>query len=440
MKKALATAALSLPLAFAQAKEQTNVVFILIDDLGYSDLNFIGEKKLNTPNIDLLRSQGMYFDNAYAACPVSSPTRASIITGQYPADYNLTCHIPASSVDAYREKISAGKKLKDADFIDELPLNSPSIAKVMSEKGYTTASIGKWHMTGKVGKETLHFADSYGFDLNVAGGSDAKSQLYKSPYNNVKLPPNKDYTDYLGDDAVAYIKETKDKPFFLYLSFYAVHLPYRVTKEALAENDNNKYHAYIQKMDENVGKVMNCLKEQALEDNTLLIFYSDNGGEQSNAPLSGKKGELREGGIRVPVICRWPGHIEPGSTNSTPITTIDLMPTLQDLVGSKMYKCYGESFLPLLTGKKSRLKERAIFWHFPHHRKGSEWSMGAAVRKGDWKLIELYETDEVKLFNLKDDIKESKDLSKTHKAKTKELLSELHAWQKQVNAIMPEKN
>ncbi|MFI3330850.1 MAG: sulfatase [Rikenellaceae bacterium] len=443
MKKSILTAALTLPLALVAA-QKPNVVFILVDDLGYSDLAFMGQKELNTPNVDKFREQGMFFDNAYAACPVSSPTRASIITGKYPAEVKITCHIPGVGMEAYNKNMAPGRKFGEAYFTDHLDLDSPTVAKVMKSKGYKTAFMGKWHLAGSgytksadgVIKPEYH-PDKFGFDVNLGGCSGGQPKSYFSPYKNGTLSdgkPGEYLTDRLGDEAVKYIKENKKDPFFLYLSFYAVHSPYQVPKDVVAQNKGNKYHALIQKMDENVGKILDCLNQEGLDENTLVIFYSDNGGLQANPPLSGKKGELREGGIRVPLICRWTGKIEAGSTNHTPITSVDMMPTLKDLTGTKLKKEIGESFLPLLLGKSKELKERAIFWHYPHHRKGSTWSMGAAVRKGDWKLIELYETSEVKLFNLKDDIKEDKDLSASNKAKTKELLDALHAWQKSVDA------
>lgn len=454
MKRAILATALTVPFAFAQAAqaEQPNVVFILVDDLGYTDLNFVGQKALNTPNVDQLREDGMYFDNAYAACPVSSPTRASIMTGEYPAEVKITCHIPGVGMDEYLTKMSVGHKMKETSFVDHLTSGQTTIASVMKAKGYKTAFMGKWHLAGSgsvrdrstEGRVSPEFhPENYGFDINLAGCSYGQPASYFSPYRNAQIedgPSGEFLTDRLGDEAVKFIEANKSNPFLLYLSFYAVHTPLQAPEKTIEENNGDKYFALIQKMDENVGKVLSSLKAQGLDENTLVIFYSDNGGLQDNSPLSGRKGELREGGIRVPLICKWAGRIEAGSTNHTPVTSVDFMATLQDLTKTKVKNRSGESLLPILLGKKKDLGERAIFWHFPHHREKSEWSMGAAVRKGDWKLIQLYEKGEVKLFNLREDLQETQDLSVTHPEKTKELLDDLLLWQKSIDATMPEEN
>lgn len=439
-------------LLFAQQNQFPNIVYILVDDLGYSDLSFVGEKaEVHTPNIDRLAREGMYFTNAYSASPVSSPTRACIMTGKYPAEMKLTCHIPGMGTQKYIRQISKGYRMKEAFFEDHLDLKEKTIAHCLKEQGYQTAFIGKWHLAGEGSiytqdgiVNTDYHPDKYGFDINIAGCAYGQPASYFSPYKNAVLKDGAkgEYlTDRLGDEAVKYIENaSRDNPFFVYLAFYAVHTPYQVPEEMVKKNNGNKYNGLIQKMDENVGKVLNCLKKQKLEENTLVIFYSDNGGVFDNFPLRGYKGDLLEGGIRVPLIVKWTGKIKKGSICHEPVHSIDFLPTFQALL-NKPIDTYsikrGCSILPLLLGKQEKMEERTLFWHYPHHRKGTSWAMGSAVRKGDWKLIQLMETNEIKLFNLKDDLSEQNDLSELNPKKAFELLKDLDNWRVVMNAEMP---
>lgn len=451
MKKIILTTVCSVTMLGAMA-QQPNVLFILVDDLGASDLGFLGHKDVHTPNIDRLASEGLYFTNAYAACPVSSPSRAAILTGESPAKLRLTCHIPGVGIDKYISNMAKGRVMGEAEFGDRLAKGQQTIGTLMQEAGYKTAFMGKWHLAGEGSVKTkdgvidaaLH-PENYGFDINLGGCSYGQPASYFSPYRNATLTDGVEgeyLTDRLGDEAVNFIKQHKREPFFLYLSFYAVHTPYQVPDDVVEANGGNKYHALIEKMDQNVGKVLDALKKQKLDKNTLVIFYSDNGGLQANPPLSGIKGDLLEGGIRVPFIAKWSGVIEKGSRSDEPITGIDIYPTLAELIGKERGEASenideSRSILPILKGESESVADRALYWHFPHHRAKTTWAMGAAMRDGNWKLIELMESNEVKLFNLKDDPKELNDLSESNPAKALELLNRLHTWQRSVNAAMP---
>ncbi len=450
--KFLLTNACCLAALSASAKEvaQPNVIFILVDDLGFSDLNFLGQKDLRTPNIDRLASEGVYFSNAYAPCPVSSPSRAAFLTGESPAKLHLTCHIPGVGMDKYVTNMAKGRTMGEALFVDRLPADQRTIGHLMQDAGYKTAFMGKWHLSGEGSVNTKDGIvdkslqpDSYGFDINIGGCAYGQPASYFSPYRNATIEDGADgeyLTDRLGDEAAAYIAENKKNPFFLYLSFYAVHTPYQVPDDVTAANGGNKYYALIEKMDQNVGKVLDALKKQKLEKNTLVIFYSDNGGLLENPPLSGIKGDLLEGGIRVPAIVKWDGVVAKGTTCDEPITGVDLYPTLAELVGVATNPDNideSRSILPIIKGESESVADRALYWHFPHHRAKTTWAMGAAMRDGDWKIIELYESNEIRLFNLKDDPAEQRDLSESNPAKAFEMLNKLHVWQRGVGAAMP---
>ena len=455
LSKYVCVAGLSLCGATAiSATDRPNVVFILVDDLGCSDLNFIGHKKLNTPNIDNLVKESMFFTDAYASAPVSSPTRASILTGRYPAELKLTCHIPGLKMEKYLQNMKKDFPLGEAFFTDHLKEGTHTLATISKKGGYKNAFIGKWHLAGDgsiytddgcVNKEWN--PENYDFDINIGGCSYGQPSSYFAPYKNhyIKEKSNGEYlTDRLGDEAVNFIEanspEKTGKPFFLYLSFYAVHTPYQVPGEVIEQNDGNKYFALIQKMDENVGKVLQTLKKCGLDQNTVVIFYSDNGGVSTNPPFSEKKGSLKEGGIRVPLIIRWPKMIKSGIKCEIPVTSTDFFPTFCDLMKVETMKkeSSGQSVYPILCGNVQEWNERAIYWHFPHNRKGIEYAMGSAIREGDWKLIYSYTRKKSFLFNLKNDPKEIDNLSEKYPLKMKELNEKLNLWIENINAEMPD--
>ncbi|WP_321373314.1 sulfatase [uncultured Draconibacterium sp.] len=429
-----------------------NIVLIVVDDLGYSDVGYMNQQpEIQTPNIDRLAKNGMVFTDAYAACPVCSPTRASLMTGKYPATVKLTCHIPGMGMEKYLAKLSKGKKLKEAYFRDHLPTEELTIAEVLKEKGYATGYIGKWHLGGEGSIYTkdgivnaAYHPDNQGFDINIGGCAYGQPQSYFDPYKNGTIEDRLEgeyLTDRLGDEAVKFIEQNKEKPFFLNLATYTVHTPLRAPKKIVDKYNGNTYYAMIEKLDQNVGKVMGKLGELNLLENTVVLFYSDNGGLWGNPPLKGIKGTLNEGGIRVPMIVSFPKKVKSGSQCNTPVTTVDFFPTFLELAGGSAAdypKLEGESLLPVVYGNAA-MPNRAIYWHFPHHRKEG-LSMGAAIREGDWKLITEFETEQSYLYNLKDDLAEENNLSKEFPEKRDELLIKLEQWQKSVDAEMPEVN
>lgn len=431
-----------------------NIVFIVVDDLGYSDVGYMNHKKgVQTPNINLLAKRGMVFTNAYAAAPVCSPTRASILTGKSPAALKLTCHIPGVRMKDYLNKRNKDKKLKEAFFKDHLPQEEITIAEVLKDQGYVTGYIGKWHLGGdgaiytKNGIVNQQYQpDEQGFDVNIGGCAYGQPKSYFSPYSNGTIEDGVDgeyLTDRLGDEAINFIEKNKTQPFFLNLATYTVHTPLAAPTKNIEKYGGDKYLAMIEKLDENVGKVIGKLNDLDLLENTIVIFYSDNGGLWGNAPLTGKKGTLNEGGIRVPLIVSWPKNINAGSVCNTPVTSVDFFPTMLELAGGniEMYpeiKLEGLSLIPLLS-RGNKFSERPIYWHFPHHR-NEGLSMAAAIRLGAWKYIYEFEIEKKHLYNLDEDISESNNLFKEHPEKVKELSDMLENWQKKVDAEMPEIN
>lgn len=435
-------------------KSKPNIVFIVVDDLGYSDVEYMNTKEgVRTPNINELSKSGMVFNNAYAAAPVCSPTRASILTGKSPAALKLTCHIPGVGMEKYLNKRNKGKKLKEAFFIDHLPQEEITIAEVLKEKGYTTGYIGKWHLGGDGSIYTKngivneqYQPEEQGFDINIGGCAYGQPKSYFSPYSNGTIKDGEvgEYlTDRLGDEAVNFIQQNKSNPFFLNLATYTVHTPLTAPINIVEKYKGDKYLAMIEKLDENVGKVIGKLGELNLLENTIVIFYSDNGGLWGNAPLKGEKGTLYEGGIRVPLIVSWAKNIKEGSVCNVPVTSVDFFPTILELAGDSIdsyseIKLEGQSLMPLINGE-IEISELPIFWHFPHHR-SEGLSMAAAIRLGKWKYIYEFETEKEYLYNLNEDVSESNNLIHKYPEKVEELSEMLLKWQKEVNAEMPELN
>lgn len=425
-------------------RKKPNFVFILIDDLGWTDIGCYGSEFYETPDIDKLATQGMKFTNAYAACPVCSPTRASILTGKYPATLNLTDWIPGHK--RYNAKLLVPK------FNQELPLREVTIAEALESAGYISASIGKWHL----GKEPF-YPEKQGFALNVGGTHKGQPPRYFSPY---KIPTIQDgsegeyLTDRLADEAIQFIETNKDKPFFLYWSHFAVHTPLQAKKEMIEKyqskikpgqaQNNATYAAMIQSVDEAVGRVLAKLEELKIADNTVVIFMSDNGGlarVTSNAPLRAGKGSAYEGGVREPMIVCWPGMVEAGSVCHVPVTSVDFYPTLMEMAGVKHFSLQesdGVSFVPLLK-QSGALEREAIFWHYPHYHPGGATPF-SSIRKADYKLIEFFEDGKLELYNLKEDMSESNDLSSLMPEKTTELHELLKKWRQKINAQMPSPN
>jgi arylsulfatase A len=477
--------------------EKPNVIFFLVDDLGWRDLGCYGSSFYETPNIDRFADEGVRFTSAYSACHVSSPTRASILTGKYPATLHLTDWLPGRDNYPFQ-------RLANPPFNQHLPFEEITLAEALKEVGYTTGIYGKWHLGEDPSTPLAH-----GFDVRVPTGEF--NRKYYAPFNIMGIDcKDDDYlTDRLTDEALAFIDNNKERPFFLYLSHFAVHnplegredlvekykqklgrmpvmegppyvlegnpddphpvsqeearmlikrkeydgfidLPNRLIK--IKQNqDNEVFAAMVESMDQSFGRVIAKVKELGLDDNTIIIFFSDNGGRAngtstnsstSNLPLRGAKGWLYEGGIRVPLIVRWPDHNKQGFICDEPVTSIDFYPSILDMIGCPVpgeQEIEGVSIVPLLNGKK-KLNRDAIYWHFPHYSNHGRQSPGGAIRKGDYKLIEYYENYTVQLFNIKEDIGEQNDISGSNPDIVNELRTMLHNWRESVNAQMMEKN
>ncbi len=465
-------------------KPKPNVIFILLDDFGYTDLGCYGSKFYETPNIDRLAREGVRFTSAYAACPVSSPTRASILTGRYPVNTGITDWIPG------RQATNSGSpsdKLIALPFKQQLDLNEVTIAEVLKKNGYSTMISGKWHL----GSDPKYWPENQGFDINKGGysaGQPNKSKIsngYFSPYGNPRLedgPEGEYLTDRQTDEAIKFIENSGDKPFFVYLSYYAVHNPMQ-GKEKLVEkfehkadsmgltkmeaftrekewirksmSDNFKeriiqsnpvYAAMIYSVDENVGKLLARLRELNIDKNTIIIFTSDNGGlstsegsPTSNSPLRAGKGWLYEGGIRVPLIIKYPGKAKAASVRNTPVSSVDYFSTIAEITGSDMEGTVTDGISILSLLKKDKMKPRPLFWHYPHYsNQGVE--PGSAVRMGKYKLIDNFEKGRQELYDLEKDISETKDISTLNPEKTKELFKILKDWRDKTNAKMMEPN
>ncbi|TKJ38215.1 MAG: aryl-sulfate sulfohydrolase [Planctomycetes bacterium B3_Pla] len=440
------------------SRKRPNIIFVLIDDMGWRDLGCCGSTYYETPNIDRLASQGMMFTDAYSCGPNCAPTRASLMSGQYTPRHGIVTVGNSNRGPAHLRKLIPveNKTVLDAGIT--------TVAEALKPAGYVSASMGKWHL----GNDPEHGPVGQGFDLNVGGYEAGHPRSYFSPYKNPELkdgPKGEYLTDRLTDEALKFIEDNKDKPFFLYLPHYAVHTPIRAKKNMIAKykakqpsngQGNPIYAAMIESTDQGVGRIMARLDELGLTDETIVIFSSDNGGVggykelgikggeiTSNAPLRGGKGMLYEGGIRVPLLVRWPGVVKPGSRCDTPAITVDFYPTLLEIAGAARpakQVLDGRSIVPLLKGAGS-LKREAIFWHFPAYLQGSggTWrtTPAGAVRQGEWKLLEFFENGRLELYNLERDIGEKNDLARILPEKTKELHNLLRNWRKSVNATVP---
>ena len=435
------------PARAAATAPKLNVVLILADDLGWTDLHCYGSDYYETPHIDRLAHDGVKFTQAYSACTVCSPSRAALLTGKYPARLHVTDWIPGLPPE--------NPKLVVPEWTKYLPLEESTIANALHSAGYASASIGKWHLGGEAYWPTKH-----GFDINIAGTEAPNPKSYFAPYKIVTLlegPDGEYLTDRLGVEANRFIEQHKDQPFFLYLPHFAVHLPiqakqaliakYRAKRKAGQEQKNAGYAGMIESMDDTVGSIRKKLEELKLADHTLLIFASDNGGRvptTSNLPLRVGKGSCYEGGTRVPLIFYWPGVTTPSSVCDVPVIGMDLYRTILEAVGVKAGAEKGVdsvSLVPLLR-QTGGLKRDELFWHYPHYQ---HYQLGGttpygAIHKGDFKLIEYFSDMRVELYNLKDDIGEQHNLAAQMPAKVEALRARLHAWRKEVGAQMPTPN
>ncbi|MEE2725150.1 MAG: sulfatase [Verrucomicrobiota bacterium] len=428
-----------------------NVLFILIDDMGWMDLGCQGNKNLRTPNIDNLAKGGMRFTDAYAPAPVCSPTRAAIITGQSPARLQITNHLPHQ--DRFTPKDS---KLLPAKMLNHLSLESETLAeRLKKDAHYATAFIGKWHLY--TGRDKKYNPLNQGFDINIGGCSYGGPPTFFDPYRIDFLPDRKEgeyLPNRLADEAIAFISEqnSKDKPFFVALWNYTVHWPMEAPDKLVEKYKNlpvkgyrdHRYAAMIEAMDIAIGKVLKSLDDLNITEETLVIFTSDNGpfgGVGDASPLRADKGHLYEGGIRVPLIVRWPGKVEAGAVEETPVILTDLHPTILAATGLDLNSTIpndGHNLLPLLKGKE-KLKNRAVYWHYPNFAFHRDNRLGSAIREGDHKLIHFYDTDSVELYNLKNDIGEKNDLSGKMPQLASRLKNKLKVWLQDSGAVMPTK-
>ena len=443
----------------ATAQNRTNVVLFLIDDLGWRDLGCQGSTYYQTPNIDRVAKQGARFTDAYAACAVCSPTRAAILTGKYPARLLLTDWLPSGRWDP-------GAKLREGRFLRGLPVEEITLAEALREAGYRTANIGKWHL----GSEPFSLPQHHGFNLNVAGNAHGAPGSYFFPYQgNWKIPttglrarwnvlpdgsPGEYLTDRLTDEAVQFVRENRDHPFFLYFPHYAVHTPLQAKPELIARYEQVPeeqrqgepvYAAMVQSIDESVGRVLAVLDECSLIENTVIIFTSDNGGffkATSNAPLRANKGSYYEGGIRVPLIVKWPGVTHPGQIIHEPVTSTDLYPTCLAAAGLPLrpdQHLDGLNLRSLLSSGKA-LQRTAIFWHYPHYNRHPSSFPSSVIRHGAWKLIETFDPERIELFNLDDDLSESTNLAAQQPDRVSQLRRQLAIWRSEVGAEMMSPN
>lgn len=464
----------------AQSKKTSpNILVILADDLGWADLSGYGSSFYETPHLDELASRGIQFSNGYANSPVCSPSRASMMTGKFPIKTGVTDWIPGRSEDG---KSRNYEKIKTPPTAFQLALAEKTIAELAVENGYQTFFAGKWHL----GEEEKYWPQYQGFQINKGGWSkgsptgkinDSTGGFFV-PYKNPMLtdgPAGEYLTDRLTDECIQFLENNSGAPFFLMYSLYAVHNPiqapkalvqkYQAKQQSLGiknENrfakdeewmkpeagwkrrlvqDNPQYAAMIENMDWNIGRLLNKLKELKIDDNTLVIFTSDNGGlstaegsNTSNIPLRGGKGWLYEGGIRVPLIMYWKGKILAGTRNNVPVTIADLYPTIASVINTHYKKdplVDGENIFTMI--RNTQLK-RNLYWYYPHYS-NQGGKPGAAIRSGDYKLIYFYENNTVELYNLANDLSEKNNIATYNKPLVKKLKQQLMHWLKQSNAV-----
>ena len=410
------------PLA-AAAADRPNIVLIQADDLGINDLGSYGRRDHHTPHLDRLARQGMRFSSACCAQPICSPSRAALLTGKAPARLHLTTYLPGRP-DCPSQKVLHPKIRL------HLPRKETTLARVLKEAGYATACIGKWHLGG------AGFGPAkQGFDVVFAGRGNTRPSATEGGKGEYELTAR----------AEKFISASRDRPFFLYLAHYSPHIPLAARPELVQKNRaafNPVYAAVIENLDESVGKLLAHLESLRLAKRTIVIFTSDNGGlhvpelrddaPTHNTPYRAGKGFLYEGGLRVPLIVRWPGKVRPGVSH-TPVVNTDLLPTLCELVGARSpVGLDGVSYARLLLGK-GEPGARPLYWHFPHYN-NQGGRPGGAVREGDWKLIEYFDTGKAELYNLTDDVGEEKDLAAREPKRVESLRAKLAAWRRSVGA------
>ena len=440
----------------ADAK-RPNIIFILADDLGYTDVACYGSKYYETPNIDRMAAEGARFTDGYTCGPNCQPTRAALNSGQYGPRTGV---YTVGGINRFNWQ---SRPLRPVDNVAQLPLDKITLADSLKKAGYATGMFGKWHL----GNEGKHHPSQRGFDEAIVSEGKHFGFGTNPP---VEHADDEYLADFLTDKAVDFIDRHKDEPFYLYLPHYGVHAPYQAKEEMKAKfkdkpaaggHHDPTYAAMIASVDESVGRVLAKLDELGIAENTLVIFSSDNGGVggydrvgldkkigiTDNAPLKGGKGTLYEGGVRVPYVFRWKGTVKPGQTESTPINSVDLYPTLVELAGGELpadYPLDGVSYASLLKEQKPLERGKPLFWHFPGYlgATADTWRTTpvSVVRDGDWKLLEYLEDGHLELYNLRDDLSETKNLAEAKPEKARELHEKLQAWRQEINAPLPTKN
>ena len=427
-----------------------NFLVILVDDLGARDVGCYGQKLMETPNIDRLASQGMRWTNAYSSCPVCSPTRVALLTGRNQARVHFTGHI--TSIGRHRHPKNS-RIIPPADLMD-LPLEEEIIPEALKSSGYVSISIGKWHVGGEG-----HWPIDMGFDMNIAGWTHGSPPSHFYPYENPRNEWNSaiptlnggetgEYlADRLTDEAIKFINDHKDSPFLAYLPYYAVHTPLEAPVDlvekyrSMLQNTsiNPIYAAMVENLDDNVGRLMQVLEDNYLTDNTVLIFTSDNGALESvtdNSPYRRGKGHTYEGGIRIPLIIRWPGHMPPASLSQNLTISEDIFATIVDIAGAGNKPgsiIDGRSLMSDFKGVTQNDIE--LHWYYPHYAPQGNMP-GAAIRSGSYKLLEFYDPEKVELYNLEKDIGETENLAEQMPEKKAELLDKLHQWLEEVDPVM----
>lgn len=460
----IATGGLMFSLGCTAKNERPNIIFIMADDLGWNDLGYTGSDYHETPYIDSLASEGMIFTNAYAAAANSAPSRACFMSGMYTPRHGIFTVSPSARGDKKKRKLIPIENTEDlrADFV--------TLGEALKAEGYTCGHVGKWHLgDDNDGTGPL----SQGFDLNIAGCRAGTPYSYFYPYCNKKkggCHPGLDegregeyLTDRLTDEAVKFMIDSSkgDKPFFLYMAHHAVHTPLKAPANLIEKYQNKekgKYHkdhvyaAMMESLDNSVGRICRTLDSLGVANNTIILFTSDNGGSEpvtDNFMLRGGKGMPYEGGIRVPLIVKWPGHTEAGSKCEVAVSGVDFYPTLVDMAGGKADSSLdGEDISCLLDGSEKKFKDRDLFWHFPaylqaYKKSGLDFRATpfSIVRSGDWKLIYFYESDSFELYNLDEDIMEKNNVAAKYPKVADTMVKKLKKWISDTDAPIPtEKN
>ncbi|MGE0757655.1 MAG: sulfatase [Pirellulaceae bacterium] len=436
----------------AERASRPNIVFILADDLGWTDTGTYGSQYYETPHIDRLASQGMKFTR-YHNCQNCQPTRAALMTGQYAPRTGI---YTVGSIERFDWRT---RPLRPVDNADNLPLDKVTIAQQLKQSGYATAMFGKWHL----GQQAAYHPSQRGFDEAIVSNGAHFNFATQPP---VDVPPGAYLADWLTDRAVDFIRRHQEVPFFLYLPHFGVHSPYQAKPELIEKfrakppvggHHNPTYAAMIYSVDESVGRIMRTLDELQLAENTVVVFSSDNGGVggyvregvkqggdvTDNAPLRSGKGSLYEGGTRDPFLVRWPGVTRPGSVSDVPAIHVDVFPTFVDIAGAARpaQTLDGESLGPLLRHAATELQREAIFQHFPGYLGAGPGSWRTTpvgtIEVGDWKLLEFFEDGRLELYNLRDDIGETRNRAADEPAKRKELHARMLAWRREIGARMP---